>query len=139
MSVTASQLDEPVRQFLSTPGRYATLATINRDGSPHQVVVWYLLRDDVVVLNSRVGRRWPTNVLRERRVALTVAAPNGDYLTLAGELEPIEDPGRGQDDIAEMARRYQAPDIAARNISRYRTEQRMSFTFRPSKVHGDTE
>jgi PPOX class probable F420-dependent enzyme len=139
MTVTASELDEPVRQFLSTPGRYATLATINRDGSPHQVVVWYMLLDDSVVLNSRVGRRWPTNVLRERRVSLTVAAPNGDYMTLAGELEPIDDPERGQDDIAEMARRYQTAEVAERNITRYRTEQRMSFTFRPTRVHGDTE
>jgi PPOX class probable F420-dependent enzyme len=128
-----------VLEFLSAPGRYVTLATINRDGAPHQVLVWYLLRDDSIVLNTRIGRRWPTNALRDPRVTLTVATPTGDYMTLAGVVEPIGDRESAQDDIAAMARRYQAPELAERNIATYRTHERMSFAFHPRRVHGDSE
>ena len=126
-------------EFLSAPGRYATLATVNGDGSPHQVIVWYLVRDDAIVLNSRVGRRWQANVLREPRVALTVATATGDYVTLAGEVERVDDPELGQTDIAAMAHRYQPADVAERNIARYRTEQRVTFLLKPSRTHQDTE
>jgi hypothetical protein len=40
-----------------------------------------------------------------------------------------------QDDIAEMARRYDTPDVAAREINRFRTEPRVSFVLRPVRIH----
>ena len=135
----ATALTPSVLSFLAGPGRYATIATVNRDGSPHQVLTWYLLRDDAVVLNSRVARRWSTNALRDPRVTVTVSTANGDYMTLAGTLEPTGDRQSAQDDIAAMARRYQPEDVAQRNIETYRVQERMSFVLRPHNVHGDTE
>ena len=61
-----------VRSFLSHPLRYATIATINADGSPHEIVIWYTLRGDEIVVNSRRGRRWPSNLLRDGRANLAV-------------------------------------------------------------------
>lgn len=133
-----SALSSVVREFLEPPRRYATLATVNRDGGPHQVVVWYLLREDHIVINSRVGRRWPTNALRDPRVSLTVAH-EGDYVTLDGELEPIGDAARGQADIAEMAHQYLEPAEAEANIRVFKTHRRLSFAFRPRSSHADTE
>ena len=46
-----SNLTAAVRHFLETP-RFAVIATINEDGSPHQTVVWYLLRGDDIVMNT---------------------------------------------------------------------------------------
>ena len=132
-------LPDSVRSFLSAePPRYATLATLNPDGSPHQAVVWFLLRDDHIVLNSKAGRRWPTNLLRDPRLSLTVEA-GLDAVTLGGRAEHDDDPGRAQADIAEMARRFDDPETAQREISRFRTEQRLRFVFRPTRlhVHGD--
>ena len=42
----ASNLTAEARHFLEEP-RFAVIATINADGSPHQTVVWYLLRSDL--------------------------------------------------------------------------------------------
>ena len=72
-----------IRSFLTRPVRYATIATINPDGAPHQIVIWYLLRHDeqrgdYLVVNSRAagaGRptccatdapTWPSTRLKTR-------------------------------------------------------------------------
>ncbi|MET0772326.1 MAG: pyridoxamine 5'-phosphate oxidase family protein, partial [Candidatus Limnocylindrales bacterium] len=52
-----ADLAADAREFLSAPGRYATLATIDPDGSPLQAVVWYELQDDgTILVNSLEGR-----------------------------------------------------------------------------------
>lgn len=127
------KLSAQVRDFLAAP-RYATIATLNADGSVHQTVVWYLLRDDHLVLNSKVGRRWPTNLLRDARLSMTVE-DGLDYVTLEGLAEPGDDQAQAQADIAEMAQRYDPPDAAARAIAEFRRQQRISFHFRPQTMH----
>ncbi|MDQ3937259.1 MAG: pyridoxamine 5'-phosphate oxidase family protein [Chloroflexota bacterium] len=131
-------LSPQIRSFLSAPGRFATIATLNADGSPHQTVVWFLLRDDHIVLNSRAGRRWPANLLRDPRISLTVEA-GLDAVTLSGVVEHDDDQPLAQADIAEMARRYDTPENAATRIARFRTEQRLRFLLRPRSmhIHGD--
>jgi PPOX class probable F420-dependent enzyme len=128
------ELTDEVRRFLTRPVRYATIATINRDGSPHQTVVWYRLRGDTIVLNSREGRRWPTNLRRDPRVSVNVE-DGLDAVTLGGDVEIDDDPVRAQADIAEMARRYDEPAEAEREIARFRTEQRVSFILQPTRIH----
>src|SRR5829696_9188170 len=67
-----------VRAFLEPP-RFASLATLDADGTPRQTVVWYLLDGDDLVVNSLVGRRWPANLLRDARVALSVVDQANGY------------------------------------------------------------
>lgn len=131
-------LTDNVRRFLTGRPRYATVATLNPDGSPHQAVVWFLLRGDQLVLNSRAGRRWPTNLLRDPRLSLTVE-DGLDAVTLGGAVVHEADPEQAQADIAEMARRYDDPQSAEREIARFRSEERLRFVFRPTRlhVHGD--
>ena len=132
------ELSQTLRRFLGDRPRYATIATLNPDGSPHQAVVWFLLRDDHLVLNSKAGRRWPSNLLRDPRLSLTVEE-GLDAVTLGGTVEHEADPELAQADIAEMARRYDDPQTAEREIARFRTEERLRFVFRPTRlhVHGD--
>jgi PPOX class probable F420-dependent enzyme len=135
---TPISLPARVRSFLQAPQRFATIATLNADGSPHQTVVWYLLRDEHIVLNSRAGRRWPTNLLRDPRISFTVE-DGLDALTISGSAEHDDDPQQAQADIAEMAYRYGSVEEAEADIARFRTEQRLRFILRPlaMHVHGD--
>ena len=61
-------LPDTIRDFLADL-RFATIATVDPDGSPRQAVIWYRLEDDEIVINSAVGRRWPANLLRDPRIA----------------------------------------------------------------------
>lgn len=128
------RLPPDVRRFLEVP-RLASVATINPDGSPHQAVVWYLVEDDAIVINSAEGRRWPTNLRRDPRVGISVA-DDVHWVGLRGSVEVIDDREQAQADIAAMAYRYDGPE-AARDVieGQFRRELRVSFRLRPTSIH----
>lgn len=131
-------LSQDIRSFLSAIPRYATIATVNPDGSPHQTVIWFLMRGDWLVVNSRHGRRWPSNLRREGRANVCVYQSE-DAVTVDCAVEREYEGEEAQADIAAMALRYDTPDVAVGEIARYRTERRLSFILRPTRVrvHGD--
>jgi PPOX class probable F420-dependent enzyme len=126
-------LSEAARRFLAPP-RFAVVATLNPDGSPLQAVVWYLLEGDTIVFNSRIGRQWPGNLCRDRRVSVTVA-DGYQYLDARGEVEIDDDPSVGLAVISALTHRYQ-PDaaIAAAQIAGFAREHRVTFRLRPGHV-----
>lgn len=127
-------LSKQVRSFLTARPRYSTIATVNPDGSPHQIVIWFLLRGDEIVVNSRQGRRWPSNIRRDPRANLAIYEGE-DAVTIECVLYRSYKGEQAQADIAELARRYDTPEVAEREIARYRTERRLSFVLRPDRVH----
>ena len=131
-------LPDRIRTFLDDE-RFATISTIDPDGAPRQAVVWYTLDGDEFVINSRVGRRWPTNLLRDPRIAFAVvdAADGQRWAGLTATVRPITDPATTQADIAGMARRYDAddPDAIRRSLADFESQERISFRFGPTSVH----
>ena len=127
-------LPDDIRDFLDAP-RFATIATTDPDGAPRQAVVWYTLEGDEIVLNSAVGRRWPSNLIRNPRVAFSVIDEVDGYrwVGITGVVSIVEDQPTAQADIAGMARRYHAddPDKAERIIHRqFERQARISFRLR---------
>jgi PPOX class probable F420-dependent enzyme len=129
-------LSPRIREFIAAP-HYASLATTEADGSPRQAVIWYLLDGDELVVNSRVGRRWPTNLLRDGRVYVAVfdEADPMHWVGLLGTAEPIRDQPQAQADIAAMARRYEDAEAAAESIRAFEQQERISFRIRVRAVH----
>jgi PPOX class probable F420-dependent enzyme len=136
--MTAQLISAQIRSFLAAPGRHAVIATINPSGVPWQSVIWYLLHDDGLLINSRLGRRWPSNVLRDPRVNFAVE-DGENAVTISGRAEVFAEGQPAQEHIAEMARLYYDPELAERSIARYQTEPRVTFLIRPQRVyvHGD--
>jgi PPOX class probable F420-dependent enzyme len=132
----AIALSPRIREFIAAP-HYASLATTEADGSPRQAVIWYLLDGDELVVNSRVGRRWPTNLLRDGRVYVAVfdEADPMHWVGLLGTAEPIRDQPQAQADIAAMARRYEDAEAAAESIRAFEQQERISFRIRVRAVH----
>ena len=92
------------------------------------------------MLNSAVGRRWPTNLLRDPRIALAIhdGSPDELWVGLTGTARAITDQPTAQADIAEMARRYNAgePDDAERLIrDNFAKQERISFRVTVEKVY----
>ena len=143
--MTHPPLGDRIRGFLAAPGRFATLATLDADGMPHQVVVWYRLDPDgKVTVNSAAGRRWPANVRHDPRCSISVLdGTNGySFVALAGRVvEVIDDQEVAQADIAGLARAYHADDAARadRVISRFRTQHRISFRIEILAAHEHLE
>jgi len=139
---TATPLPDRVRTFFDSE-RFATISTIDPDGAPRQAVVWYALEGDEFVINSRVGRRWPSNLLRDPRIAFSVvdAADGARWAGLTATARAITDRAATQGDIAGMARRYEAhdPDEITQSIATFETQDRISFRFRAESVHDHLE
>jgi PPOX class probable F420-dependent enzyme len=129
--------EDKTRAFIDTT-RFATIATMDADGSIRQAVVWYTVDGNEIVVNSAVGRRWPSNLLRDPRVSISIANEDGyHWVSITGMATPIEDQATAQADIAGMARRYHAddPDKAERLIhGSFMRQQRISFRIRPARI-----
>lgn len=132
----ASGIQGWARAILERPGMFATLATLSADGSPWQAVIWYTLQGDSILVNSKVGRRWPDNLIRDPRFSLVIEH-GYDFVAMRGTAETLHDPERAQADIAAMARRYHAaePERAERLIrDDFRPQERISFLLHPAAV-----
>ena len=132
---SSDPLPARIRAFLAAPN-YATIATIDPDGAPRQAVVWFALEGDVIVLNSRVGRRWPDNLLRDPRVSIAVMdATDGNYwVGVTGTAVAVEDQATAQSDLARLAHRYEPADLE-RQLREFEGQQRISFRVAIGKVH----
>jgi PPOX class probable F420-dependent enzyme len=118
---------------------YAILAALDGDGGPRQAVVWYRLEDDdSLLVNSREGRRWPSNLRRDGRVAIAVMDESRPirWVGATGRVEAIlDDQAVAQADIADLARRYDPPQEAEPAIATFRTQRRVSFRLRLRDIH----
>lgn len=109
--------------------RFATVATVNADGSPHQVVIWYILEGDTVVLNGAEGRVWITNLQRDPRLSLSVE-DGYRWMSVRGTIDRVDRGSIAQADAAISARHYHAdePQVAEDLIhGRFELQQRVSF------------
>ena len=88
-------LDDTTRQLVDGKN-FATIATLNPDGSPQTSVIWVGLDGDAVVFSSTTSRRKTRNILRDPRVSLTILDAANPYRTveIRGTAEVIDDPSR---------------------------------------------
>ena len=99
-------------------------------------VIWFGLHGDDILVNSAVGRRWPSDLLREPRCSLVVEQ-GYEWVGVRALAEALDDPQAAQADIAAMARRYHAdePEKAERLIrERFERQGRISFLLHPQAV-----
>ena len=131
------ELRENVRSFLGEE-RFGVLATVNENGSAQQTVMWYELRGDTVVMNTKRGRKKDRNLVRDPRASLCIE-DGFRYVTLEGAIETVDDPAIAQADIAALARRYHDPataDAMARDV--FAPQERVTLLLRIDRVdvHG---
>jgi PPOX class probable F420-dependent enzyme len=98
------ELTEAVRAFLSEK-HFAVAATLNRDGTSQQTVVWYELRGDRIMMNTRVGRVKEKNLKRDGRISVCVV-DGYKYVTILGQAALDYDPDLAHADIGALAVRY---------------------------------
>ena len=98
-------LTDTMRDFLAE-SRFAVLATVMPDGRIQQTVMWYELRGNDIIMNTKAGRVKHQNVHREPRVSICFE-DGYRYLTIDGRVaETIDDQEIAQADILGLARRY---------------------------------
>jgi PPOX class probable F420-dependent enzyme len=142
MPSPTSTLSDAAHHFLEEL-HVASIATTDPDGAPRQAVAWYHLEPDGrILLNSRTPRRWCTNLMRDRRVALSIVDGTDGYrwLGLTGVVdEVVDDVARSREDIVALAHRYHPEGPSESSIAMFRSQPRVTFLVRITGVHDHLE
>lgn len=123
----AGLTDEQAR-LLQEPN-FATVATVNPDGSPQLSIVWIDWDGRHVLFNTAVGRVKPRNLERDKRVSVLVIDREDGYhwVAVRGTAELTTE---GADEhIDKLARKYTGEGWQAKP-----GEQRLLCSFRPEYV-----
>jgi nitroimidazol reductase NimA-like FMN-containing flavoprotein (pyridoxamine 5'-phosphate oxidase superfamily) len=109
--------DAEVEAFLTEPGHLVRVATVDADGMPRNVPIWYILHEGMIAFTPRAHSVFLGNLLRDPRVGLTIDEEPLPYrkVTLQGHAQLLY--GTGQDDewrdlYRQIAGRY-VPQEAA--------------------------
>jgi PPOX class probable F420-dependent enzyme len=102
------ELTQVARDFLNEK-HFAALATINKDGTPQQTVVWYELQGDRIMMNTAVGRLKERNLKRDPRISVCIV-DGYKYIAIRGPVELDYDHDRALADITALAVRYHGKD-----------------------------
>jgi PPOX class probable F420-dependent enzyme len=124
-----TSFDDPGVRALLEPANHAVISTINEDGSVHSTVVWQEPVDGKLVINSSLGRRWPTNLLRDPRITAVVYAQDNpyDYVMIRGTAIGTTDGADAQ--ISRLAQKY-----TGSSDFNHPGEERIMFVVDPDRV-----
>ncbi|MFQ5998597.1 MAG: PPOX class F420-dependent oxidoreductase [Candidatus Bathyarchaeia archaeon] len=87
------------------------LATLMRDGSPQVTPVWVDREGDSILVNTLEGRVKPTNVRRDKRVAISIHSQDNPYqmVTFRGKVVTITNDG-AEAHVDKMMKKYTGQD-----------------------------
>lgn len=124
-----------VREFLLAP-RFAVLATTRADGAPQLSVIWYELRGDRIMFNTKHGRAKDRNIVRDPRVSLCVE-DRYRVVTVDGHvIEAVRDPAVALADILHLGIRYDGAAEARRQFDEiWSAQRRASYYVSIDRVH----
>ncbi len=128
-----AELTPSARAFLSEI-RFASLATINKDGLPQQTAMWYDLDGDTILMNTAAGRVKHRNLLRDPRASVCVV-DGYRWVTITGHVELDDNQTVAQADIKRLAIRYHGPEKGERQAREsFSKQQRVTIRLKIEHV-----
>lgn len=129
-----------VREYLRQP-MIGRLATLDADGTPHVVPLWYVVedeRDEIVIMTDRASRKAVNALARSRGAVQIGGDPAGEpnrytpgYL-LQGEFVVSTDTDKAA--MKRITRHYLPPDAAEAQIAQWINDDTVEIRLRVSKV-----
>lgn len=101
----------PEQRALLEEKLFGTLATVDGKGTPTQVLVWYMLRDDEILVLSVAASQKVKNMQRTGWASLSVSQ-GPRYVSVRGHASIESDLARVKAAYTAMVHRYLPPDAA---------------------------
>ncbi|MGB9169944.1 MAG: PPOX class F420-dependent oxidoreductase [Nitrososphaeraceae archaeon] len=134
---------DEIRNFLLQGTFTGKLGTINKNGTPHVVPIWFTLDDeDNIVFNTGSKSIKAQNILRDNRVRLCVddQVPLFSFVTIDGIAEIISNkPSEIFKWAKIIAARYMGNDKAEEYGKRNSSEGELLIKIKPTKVIGQKD
>lgn len=120
-------------EFLQQP-YVAVLATVDGEGRPHAMPIWYLYEDGVFIMSAGHGSQKHRNIERNPQAALVVDKRDVPYYAVmvrgAAEIGPPLDEAASR----RMAERYLGEQEARRYLAATAGHDSISIRLRPADI-----
>ena len=131
--------NDEIRNFLLHGTFTGKLGTINKDGTPHVVPIWYTIdEEDKIIFNTGDKSVKAKNIKRDNRVRLCVddQTPLFSFVTIDGIAELISEPGEVYKWAKIIAARYMGKDKSEMYGKRNSTKGELLIKIKPIRVIG---
>jgi len=127
-----SAIPEAYSDLVTTKKAFASLATLNADGTPQVTPVWFDWDGTRLRINTAKGRLKDKNLRRTPAVALSIMDPDNPYryVQIKGKVAAVTESGADAH-IDGLAKKYLGQD---RYPYRKPGEVRVIFTITPDRV-----
>jgi len=97
----------PDQKKLFEDKNWVAVATVGRDGTPRNTIVWVDVDGDDIILNGARSRAWIKNLKRNPNVALTIFDMEAPYkrVTVLGKAVEITEDG-AEENIDKLSWKY---------------------------------
>jgi len=125
--------DKQTRSILTKP-EIVRLTTIQPDGYPHTVPVWFMLDGDDIIIFTGRGSRKVKNALENRKGNISFGGdPVGSSCyTIEGDIEIEDDPDHRL--TAKITRHYESPEKAEAYLAAWKDDPHVILRLKPRKV-----
>jgi PPOX class probable F420-dependent enzyme len=126
-----AELTEADVELLKGPESYATLVTLDPDGTPQASMVWIDTSDGLVLVNTAEGRRKARNLHRDGRVAALVTRGGDayDWISITGTVVDTVGEPEALEHIGALSERYDRKPWDA-----VEGQRRVIFRIRPDRI-----
>ena len=128
----SATLNEASRALIDG-ANFASIATINPDGSPQTSVVWVTRDGDDLLFSTVIGRRKELNLRRDPRVSVTIFDQQQPYSYIEVRGSVTLDPQGGRELIDALSNKYLGKDYGVEPEDNVRVVIRLT----PRKVTGN--
>lgn len=133
MSETNSKIDSLLKQTM-----IGFLSTLNKDGSPNTMPLWYEWDGEKILMFSAGNVGKIKRLRRDPRAALCIAEGVGimeAWVSVEGSVEFIDDIQRARDFACQLAERYYDPERAKAAIEGWsKAEGMLLLEIKPSRI-----
>ncbi|ARZ68531.1 PPOX class F420-dependent oxidoreductase [Streptomyces sp. HU2014] len=132
----SAALSDDLKKLIDDSPVFATVATVQPDGSPQLSVTWVTRDGDDLLISTTVGRRKETNLRRDPRVSVMINPHNAPYTyaEVRGTVTMTTD--GGQELIDALSRKYTGKDYADFNPAAADDAERVVVRVSPRRVVG---
>ncbi|MFK0215338.1 MULTISPECIES: PPOX class F420-dependent oxidoreductase [unclassified Streptomyces] len=132
----SAALSDDLQKLIDDTPVFATVATVQPDGSPQLSITWLARDGDDLLISTTVGRRKETNLRRDPRVTVMINPANAPYTYAEIRGTATLTTQGGQELINELSRKYTGKDYADFNPASAEDSDRVVVRITPRKIVG---
>ncbi|MFJ7272631.1 PPOX class F420-dependent oxidoreductase [Streptomyces sp. NPDC099050] len=132
----SAELSEDLKKLIDDSPVFATVATIQPDGSPQLSITWLTRDGNDLLVSTTLGRRKEKNLRADPRITVMINPHNAPYTYAEVRGTATLTTEGGQELIDELSRKYTGKDYADFNPASKDDTDRVVVRVTPRKVVG---